>query len=685
MTEKQYKNWKPVTDSEGILWLHLDVEGSSTNILSVPVLEELDAIIDDIEQNILPLGVVFISDKKNGFIAGADIREFTKVGNFDGAKKHIQRGQFIFDKIEALKCPTVALINGFCMGGGYELALACKYRIADDGPKTRISLPEVQLGLHPAFGGTVRLPRLIGAPNAMDMMLTGKPYNARKAKKLGMIDYAVPTRQLIPAAKMTIMSPPKRHKPKTLQAITNHMLVRPILKHFITKTVAKKAKKEHYPAPYAIIDLWSKYFDDPKKMMEEEAISEASLVNDDTAKNLIRVFFLRDQLKAFGKIDAENKANKVEHVHVIGAGVMGGDIAAWCAFKGLRVTLQDREPAVIAKAIKRAHQLFSRKLRGDRLGVIAAMDRLIPDVKGLGIPKADIVIEAIVENIDAKQGLYRDIEPKMKEGALLTTNTSSIPLEVLSECLANPNRLVGLHFFNPVAQMPLIEIVTADNTDQEIASRTSQFAGQIDRLPLPVKSGPGFLVNRVLMPYMLEAVRIHEEGIAASTIDKIALKFGMPMGPLQLADTVGLDICLHVAQILSKDLDVTVPASLEKMVNDGKLGAKSGSGFYQYADGKKVKAKDASESVDTKSITDRLIGRMVNESVACLREHVVADKDLLDAGIIFGTGFAPFRGGPMNYAGAEGIDQYRSKLSSLEEKLGSSFRPDDGWEELLAP
>ena len=269
--------------------------------------------------------------------------------------------------------------------------------------------------------------------------------------------------------------------------------------------------------------------------------------------------------------------------------------------------------------------------------------------------------------------------------SLLTTNTSSIPLEVLSECLANPNRLVGLHFFNPVAQMPLIEIVTADNTDQEIASRTSQFAGQIDRLPLPVKSGPGFLVNRVLMPYMLEAVRIHEEGIAASTIDKIALKFGMPMGPLQLADTVGLDICLHVAQILSKDLDVTVPASLEKMVNDGKLGAKSGSGFYQYADGKKVKAKDASESVDTKSITDRLIGRMVNESVACLREHVVADKDLLDAGIIFGTGFAPFRGGPMNYAGAEGIDQYRSKLSSLEEKLGSSFRPDDGWEELLAP
>ncbi len=684
MTDTQYKNWIPITDAEGILWLHLDVENSSTNILSAPVLEELDSILDDIGKGNLPLGVVFTSDKENGFIAGADIREFTKVSNFDEAKAHIQRGQFVFNKIEALKCPTIALIHGFCMGGGFELALACKYRIADDGPKTRLSLPEVQLGLHPAFGGTVRLPRLIGAPAAMDMMLTGKPYNARKAKKIGLIDYAVPTRQLIPAAKKTIMNPPRVYKPKKMQAITNHMLVRPILKHFMIKTVAKKASKEHYPAPYAIIDLWAKYYDDPKKMLEEEANSEASLVNDDTAKNLIRVFFLRDQLKAQGKASAEEKVNNVKEVHVIGAGVMGGDIAAWCAFKGLRVTLQDRDPAVIAKAIKRAHKLFSRKMRGDRLGIIAAMDRLIPDVKGLGIPKADIVIEAIVENIDAKQGLYREIEPKMKKGALLTTNTSSIPLEILSECLATPDRLVGLHFFNPVAQMPLIEIVTADNTDKDVAKRTSQFAAQIDRLPLPVKSGPGFLVNRILMPYMLEAVRIHEEGVSAAAIDKIALKFGMPMGPLQLADTVGLDICLSVAQILSKELDVTVPSSLENMVKSGKLGAKSGSGFYEYSNGKKVKSKDSSKTVDTKNITDRLIGRMVNESVACLREHVVADKDLLDAGIIFGTGFAPFRGGPMNYAAKEGLDEYRGKLSSLEQKLGSSFKPDDGWEQLAS-
>ena len=683
--EKQYQHWNPVTDAEGILWLHIDQKDTSTNVLCVSVLEELEHILTDIESKHLPPGIVFISDKPSGFIAGADIKEFTQIERAEQAAKHVQRGQRIMDRIAALNCPTVALIKGYCMGGGFELALACKYRIAEDGPSTRMSLPEVQLGIHPGFGGTVRLPRLIGAPAAMDIMLTGKPINARKAKKLGMIDYAVPDRQLIRAAKKTIMDGPALHKATRMQALTNHMFVRPLLKKLIIKNVAKKARKAHYPAPYAIIDLWAEHFDDPVKMLEEEAKSEANLVLGDTAKNLIKVFFLREKLKSLGKKKTDTNLPEIKNVHVIGAGVMGGDIAAWCALRGLNVTLQDMQPKTIAKALQRAHKLFQRKYRGQPLKVIEAMDRLTPDIKGLGVPKADIVIEAIIENIEAKQGLYKTLETQMKPNALLTTNTSSIPLEILSEVLARPERLVGLHFFNPVAQMPLIEIVTSAQTDQTIAERTAAFAVQIDRLPLPVKSGPGFLVNRILMPYMLEAVCIHEEGIPAEVIDKVAVEFGMPMGPLTLADTVGLDICLSVATILSRELNVSVPESLKKRVEQGDLGVKSGAGFYQYKAGKKIKGKiPETTQIDTQTLTDRLIGRMTNESVACLREAVVSDKERLDAGVIFGTGFAPFRGGPMNYVEKEGYSQYKKRLSNLESKLGARFKPDTGWETLMS-
>jgi 3-hydroxyacyl-CoA dehydrogenase/enoyl-CoA hydratase/3-hydroxybutyryl-CoA epimerase len=406
-------------------------------------------------------------------------------------------------------------------------------------------------------------------------------------------------------------------------------------------------------------------------MRAEEARSVAELITGSTAQNLVRVFFLMEKLKSMGR----SSDFSASHVHVIGAGIMGSDIAAWCALQGLNVTLQDRDPKYIAPAMKQAYRLFKKRLKKPRL-IQSAMDRLMPDVNGqTGLERADVIIEAIFENVEAKQNLFREIEPVIKPDALLATNTSSIPLEVLNRALSRPERLVGLHFFNPVAKMQLVEIVVSASSSPDAVNRAKAFTRQIDRLPLPVKSTPGFLVNRVLMPYLLEAVSMVEEGISPAEIDSAAVDFGMPMGPILLADTVGLDICLHVAEIISKGLNISIPDRLREMVKEGRLGRKSGQGFYVYKKGRPVVSKTASSQTSARDLTDRLILRMVNEAVSCLNENVVEDADLLDAGIIFGTGFAPFRGGPLNYRRTKGIYNLRHRLKELEEHYGRRFHP----------
>ena len=667
------QHWRTEKDQDGILWCHLDQKNTSTNTVSSSVLDELETILKSLDDN-LPKGVVILSGKSHGFIAGADVKEFTKIDTQDEALQLIQRGQRVYDRLEQLSCPTVALINGFCLGGGLELALACDYRIADDDPKIKLGLPEVKLGIHPGFGGTVRLPRLIGAPNAMDMMLTGRALSSRAAKKIGLVDYAVPTRHLFMAARETVLKPPKKKKLSLLLRLSNHRLVRPWLAKYLRKQVAQKAAQKHYPAPYAIIDLWERYFDQPGKMLTEERNSDARLVTNDTARNLVRVFFLQEQLKTVG----DKNLIQPRHVHVVGGGVMGGDIAAWCALQGLTVTIQDRSEETLARVYQRAFKLYQKKLKVPRL-IQAALDRLVPDIDGLGIPQADVIIEAIFEDIKAKQELFKDLEAKAKPDALLATNTSSIPLETIGEALQNPSRLVGLHFFNPVAMMQLVEIVQGKNTDAQVAAKAMAFTRHIDKLPVPVTSTPGFLVNRILMPYLLEAVIMESEGISAATIDASALDFGMPMGPIELADTVGLDICLHVAENLAQAYAVEVPQRLKKLVADGKLGQKSGSGFYQYKNGKKVKTSGG--SINQEAI-DRMVLRFANEAVACHREKVVTGIEMLDAGIIFGTGFAPFRGGPMNYIQSQGAGKLQNRMQELTGKYGARFNPDAGWQDL---
>ena len=675
-----YKHWRIERDNDAIVWLHIDKADSNANVLSADVLDELNDILEEFIYE-LPRGVIILSAKPNGFIAGADVKEFVPLKEAAEALTLIRRGQRAMNRLAELKCPTVALIQGFCLGGGMELALACRYRIADEDPRTRLGLPEIKLGIHPGFGGTVRLPPLIGAPAAMDLMLTGKTIDARTAKKMGLIDYAVPARHLKRAAVSVVMkaaaSHLKPHRPTFMQSLTNKGVVRNILAGAMRHRVAEKAPEAHYPAPYALIDLWVKYAHDPERMMEEEAVSVARFVLGKTAHNLVRVFFLQERLKSLGKKELISP----RHVHVIGGGVMGGDIAIWCALQGMRVTVQDTRHDALAKVIKRAYGLFKKRFKQPRL-VQAAMDRLIPDDKGAGVGHADVVIEAIFEDIAAKQALYRDIEPKMKAGALLATNTSSIPLEVLSEALAKPGRLVGIHFFNPVAQMQLVEVVSSSITDPAVARQAAAFVRHIDRLPLPVKSSPGFLVNRVLMPYLLEAVTLEWEGVPVAVIDKAALDFGMPMGPIRLADTVGLDICLSVAEILSQRLNVDVPPRLRELVNAGRLGVKSGQGFYTYHGDKPQIPRTKPGYTPPADVAERLMLRLLNEAAACLREGVVADADLLDAGVIFGTGFAPFRGGPINYVHESGVETQRKKLHELEQHYGRRFVADAEWAEL---
>lgn len=675
MEQKTYQHWQLRVDKNQFMWATLDKAGKAVNSMNDEVLDELSCVLDQASSC---RGLAICSGKKTGFIAGADISSFSKWEGSDDAMKFIRKGHAVYEKLSKLNIPTVAVIDGFCLGGGLELALACRYRIAEDSDKTKLGLPETKLGIFPAWGGSVRLPRLIGGMHALDLILSGRAIRAKQAKKMGLVDQCVPKRHLVTAATYYLEQQPVVHKPSTLQAMTNWPWVRSLLAWQAKKQLAKRnVLQAHYPAFYAVLDLFENNTGKLDACLQREAAAIEPVLQHPTAMSLVRVFELQERLKSFAK----TSDFKAKSVHVIGAGTMGAEIAAVCAAKGLRVTLQDREPQYIAPAIKLAHKIFKRKLKTPR-AVQAAMDRLIPDVEGRGVATADVIIEAIFENLEAKQSLFADIERKAKPDAVIATNTSTFPLEELTPALRQPERLVGIHFFNPVSKMPLVEVIFGTQSKLEIVKQAQSFVGQIDKLPLPVKSSPGFLVNRVLMPYLMECVNLVDEGISAEVIDKAATGFGMPMGPVELADKVGLDICLSAAESLGKHFPVKIPDSLRAKVSDGKLGQKTGAGFYQYKNGKPVRNKGNLTTKPVTDVTDRLILRMVNEAVACLREQVVADADLIDAGLIFGTGFAPFRGGPMTYLNNRGANELQGQLSDFNQRYGDRFLPDAGWNKL---
>ena len=645
MSNTEYRNWRLETDLDGILWLTLDRAGESANSLSQDVLTELEQIVSDLDRK-HPRGLILQSGKRGSFIVGADVREFDQVSSVAEAEGFIRQVHVLFDRVEALPFPKVVTIDGYCLGGGLELALCFDYRIALNNERTRLGFPEVKLGIYPGFGGSARTTRLVGGLKAMPVMLSARMLRPGAARANGLVDQLVgPHGSLRWAARKAVLQGRRSKGAGWTGKLSNKGPARKFLAGQMRKQTAAKANPAHYPAPFELIDAWEQYGDDFQRMLDEEASRVARLINGDTSRGLRRVFWLMEGLKTHGK-GADFRARRV---HVVGAGVMGGDIAAWCVLQGMEVTLQDREMKYIEPALKRAESLFRKRLRSpDR--VTAARGRLIPDVEGRGAERADVIIEAIFENLEAKQALFKDLEARARPDAVLATNTSAIPLKDIAAVLKKPKRLIGLHFFNPVAKMPLVEVVYEEDTLKKEIERGNAFCNQIARFPLPVRSSPGFLVNRVLAKYMLKAFEIHlQRGVAKEAIDRAAEDFGMPMGPVELADTVGLDVGAGVLGTLGGEGSAREAELLRQYVAEGKLGKKSGEGFYTWEKGKAVKNREAAEGVNLKSLAQELMQPYFDECRACLADGIVADADALDAGMVFGTGFAPFRGGPLFY------------------------------------
>lgn len=667
-----WKNFKLSVDDRRWAWIDMDREGKSVNAVCPDFLAELDTVVSFLEGVNDYEKVIFRSAKKGSYIVGADLEAFAKMGQGPDGEKFITKGQEVFKRLENLDTPTVALIDGFCFGGGFEFALACHHRVAIESKTTKMGFPEVKLGIQPGWGGTVRSMRHNDPQKTFDIILSGKTLDAKKAKKLNLVDIVVPER-LVQGALESIK---KKKGPKITwkNIFMNLAPVRNMLSSVINKKLSEKVQKEHYPAPFAMVQQWKEVGHLSDKAYKYELESIIKLMKTSTARNLVSVFFLSEALKKQVPKDIDN----LSHVHVIGSGVMGGDIAFWSAHKGLKVTVQDLNPQACESMAKRiskfAQKRYKRKSDKDRF-----LDNIVIDIHGHGLKSCDLVIEAVSENIELKKKILKDAEQRCRPETIIATNTSTIPLEDIDDVFDDPSRFIGVHFFNPVPKMPLVEIVVGNKTSAATTKNCLKYVGQIDKFPLKVKSAPGFLVNRILLPYMMEAIKLHQEGMPLEVIDKAALNFGMPMGPVELADTVGLDVT--IAALTSLKGAESVPVIVQKKVNSGDLGKKSGKGFYSYKKGKAIKSKET-KSDKIYECQQRLVLSLCNEAASAWREGIVDSIDELNAGSIFGFGFPPFKGGIMSYIQEQGANEIKDKLQQHSDKFGERFTPDLAFESL---
>ncbi|MGE0314649.1 MAG: 3-hydroxyacyl-CoA dehydrogenase NAD-binding domain-containing protein [Lautropia sp.] len=691
-------HWRFAVDDERVGWLVLDVRdghGARANVLGEAVIDELGRRLAAIDPGKL-IAMVIRSARSAGFAAGADVGEMhgADAVAHEAIVARLERGHAVLDALERFRPPTIAVIHGAALGAGLELALACDYRIAVDG--ARVGFPEVRLGLHPGFGGSARLTALIDPLEAMRLMLDGRPAWTEKARELGIVDVVTEERHVREAVRAIVAGrvDARSARPAGLKSATFHLKsARTVAAHRMRAQADEKAPGVHYPAPGALIELWERHGGDVDAMRRAEVDSFARLVRTPAAQNLIRVFLLRERLRSTaGAARAACGDAAIRSVHVIGAGAMGREIAAWCAVHGMRTSVTDVDTVAIGGAVAAATRLcVARHL--DAVAAREALDRLVPDPKAHGLASADLVIEAVPEQQALKAKALQAAEARMKPGAILASNTSSLPLDALSRKLDSPARLAGLHFFAPVARMPLVEVARHAGTDDAVVGRLLAFCGDIDKLGVEVSPAPGYLVNRVLTPYLLEAVTMLDEGVVRERIDRVAVGFGLPVGPLELADRVGLDVCVAVADGLAGSggrASVPIPRWLRSAIDAGHLGRKTGTGLYRWGeDGEPVSgapgvAEDVAVDADAPAggdadVADRLVLRMLDACADALHRGVVADADTLDAAMVFGAGFPPFRGGPIRHARAVGVETLESRMVALARRHGPRFEPGPGW------
>lgn len=683
-------------DNNGIAWVIFDGAGK-LNILTAAVIKRLDDVLVEIERGITDArirAVIFRSGKEGSFIAGADIDEIASVIDPREGEAKARMGQSVFTRISSLKVPTVAAIDGICLGGGTEMILACNYRLASDRKETRIGLPEVMLGILPGFGGTTRLPRLVGLSNALPIILTGKPVNAKKAERIGLINERVPTPVLYSraeAATLTLISGknPPRAKKKTMatKLLNDTGLGHRLVLQQARKQVMKETKG-HYPAPLRVLDIMPDILNanvDNALMIEARALGD--LVASDVSKNLIHVFRLNEAAK---KSPVGAAPRNVERVAVIGAGVMGGGIAQLLAYRGYRARMKDIKPEAIGLGLKHAWDAFNKAVKRKRIERREAqkmMQRISPTLDYSGFGTVELVIEAVIEKMDVKKSVLKEVEGKCAPGTVLTSNTSSLSINEMQNALSRPADFAGMHFFNPVERMPLVEIIRGAGTSDEAIATVYAVARKLEKTPVLVNDGAGFLVNRILAPYLNEAGWLLADGATIEAVDKALVRFGMPMGPLRLLDEVGLDVSRHAGRSMYEAFGERLrPAPpLVALEKSKRLGKKGGVGFYKYEDGKD---KEVDESIYAElalqkggrtfteaEIQQRAVLVMINEAARILEDGIVATPGDVDLGMIMGTGFPPFRGGLLKYADTVGLREIVRQLEEFEKVLGERFAP----------
>ncbi len=680
---------------DNVCVLTFDRPDSAANIFDRDTLEELSQHLDVIAASPNLKGLVLASAKPSIFIAGADLGSFSKATRPEDLSDLIELGQTLFNRLSALSIPTVAAIHGACVGGGYEICLACDARIASPDKATKIGLPETQLGLIPAWGGSTRLPRLIGVPKALDIILAGKTLAAKPALKCGMIDDIVPREYLVDKASQMILTRGaglSERKRGFSQAMLSTGLAARLIAGRVEKMLYKKTRG-HYPAPFKALEVVTRGISrsvEESLALERDAIVE--LARGDVTRNLIRIFFLQERAKKLSGVPGDDKAKveKVKQVAVIGAGVMGAGIAQWASTRELSVILRDINHDAVANGLAGIRKLFEAGVKRYALTAVearAGMDRIAPSATDVPLTGADIVIEAAVEKMELKKQLFARLDELAGPKTILATNTSALSISEIAAATKHPERVVGIHFFNPVHRMQLVEVIAGRQTSPEVVRRAVKFVQQIGKLPVACKDSPGFLVNRILMPYLIEAGRLFACGARIEDIDECMLDFGMPMGPLRLIDEVGLDVCNHVATDLATKFSdrMESPAVLEKMVADKLLGKKSGRGFYVHAKGAREPGvnpdidhyhHDAScAKLSRDELQMRMVLLMLNEAARCLEEGVAAEAADVDFGMIMGTGFAPFRGGPLRFADSTGIKQLVDDMKALAGKGELRFTP----------